>query len=336
MRIRTIKHIWLLAVAVPCFAGDYGAAFLDIGVGGKALAMGGAYSSLADDGTAFYWNPAGLGLIENRLLSGMYGQQFGSLSDPFGNFHYIGVSLPLAGGAAVAVNWIRLSVDDIPEYPELEGNSLLDRLYNPGLRPDGEPAGYFSDTEDAFFFSFAKMLTSNWDMGWNYQDVRIDIPIGVNFKWIRQSLQTYHANGMGLDLGAMIRVHFSDLLVSNEFGILSLGVNLQDFTTTHLKWNTRHEDAVGLNAKWGVSYRQPLPFERHYLLVAFDWDNRWHGDRHFGFAYSAFDRIALRLGLNGSHLTGGAGIRLWRVSLDYAFITHELSHLHRISCELRL
>lgn len=29
-------------------------------VGTKALSMGGAYVGLADDGTAIYWNPAGL------------------------------------------------------------------------------------------------------------------------------------------------------------------------------------------------------------------------------------------------------------------------------------
>ena len=179
------------------------------------------------------------------------------------------------------------------------------------------------------------MITSNWDMGWIYQDVRIDIPIGVNFKYIRQNLLSYSASGMGLDLGTMIRIHFADLLGSEEFGVFSFGINLQDFTTTQIRWNTRHEDPVRMNTKWGVSYRQPLPFSSHYLLIAFDWDTRY-GDRHFGFAYSAFDVIGLRLGLHGKHLTGGAGIRLWRLSLDYAFITHELNYLHRVSCELRL
>jgi hypothetical protein len=336
MKRRMLKWFVILLFAAWCAeAGEYGAAFLDIGVGGKALSMGGAYCSLADDGTAFYWNPAGLGLIGYRTLSGMYGPQFGSLQKPFGHFHYLGLVQPLARGAAVAVSWIRLSIDDIPQYPELQGNSLLDRLTNAQLRPSGEPEGYFSDTEDAFFFSFAKMITSNWDMGWIYQDVRIDIPIGINFKYIRQRLLTYSASGMGLDLGAMMRIHFADLFGSDEFGVFSFGINLQDFTSTQIRWNTRHEDPVRLNTKWGVSYRQPLPFSKHYLLVAFDWDTRYN-DRHFGFAYSAFDMIGLRMGLYGKHLTGGAGIRLWRLSLDYAFVTHELNYLHRISCELRL
>ncbi len=39
--------------------------FLKIGQGARAEAMGGAYTAIADDITAAFWNPAGLGHIEN-------------------------------------------------------------------------------------------------------------------------------------------------------------------------------------------------------------------------------------------------------------------------------
>lgn len=42
------------------------AAYLDIGVGARALAMGGAYTALADDAHSVYWNPAGLARMEKR------------------------------------------------------------------------------------------------------------------------------------------------------------------------------------------------------------------------------------------------------------------------------
>lgn len=337
MRKKSLIILLNIVFIASAFGGDYASAFLDIGVGGKALSMGGAFCSIADDGTAFYWNPAGLGLIRNRLVSGMYGQQFGSLSNPMANFHYVGLVQPMAGQATIAINWIRLSVDEIPIYPELQGESIHDRLNNPSLRPTGS-TGYFSDTEDAFFFSFAKMLASSLNMGWNYQAMRIDIPIGVNFKWIRQSLFNSKANGMGIDLGMMMRFYFSDLFVSDEFGVFSIGMNLQDFTTTHIKWNTdtQHEDNLPINVKWGVSYKQPLPFAKQYIQIAFDWDTRWHDVRRFGFAYSAFDRLGIRMGINGKNLTGGAGLRLWRVTLDYAFSTHDIDNLHRIGCQIKL
>jgi hypothetical protein len=40
--------------------GTTAAKFLSIGIGPRALAMGGAYTSLANDASAIYWNPAGI------------------------------------------------------------------------------------------------------------------------------------------------------------------------------------------------------------------------------------------------------------------------------------
>jgi hypothetical protein len=39
------------------------ASFLNVGVGARGLAMGGAYTALADDADAIYWNPAGLAQV---------------------------------------------------------------------------------------------------------------------------------------------------------------------------------------------------------------------------------------------------------------------------------
>jgi hypothetical protein len=45
----------------------------DISVGARALGMGGAYTGIADDFTAIYWNPAGLGQLRQFELSGGIG-----------------------------------------------------------------------------------------------------------------------------------------------------------------------------------------------------------------------------------------------------------------------
>ena len=49
--------------------GTTAAQFLKIGVGARALAMGGAYSAVSNDATALYWNPAGLSSMKkNEIL----------------------------------------------------------------------------------------------------------------------------------------------------------------------------------------------------------------------------------------------------------------------------
>lgn len=53
-----------LCIGTMLFAGG----FALTGVGSRATSMGGAFRGLADDATAMYWNPAGLGFIDNNLL----------------------------------------------------------------------------------------------------------------------------------------------------------------------------------------------------------------------------------------------------------------------------
>ncbi|MCK4513161.1 UPF0164 family protein [bacterium] len=51
----------VVAPSLECLSqGTSGAQFLGIGMGARSVGMGGAYVSLADDGSALYWNPAGL------------------------------------------------------------------------------------------------------------------------------------------------------------------------------------------------------------------------------------------------------------------------------------
>ncbi len=47
-------------------SGTTAAQFLKIGVGARAIGMGGAFAATADDITAMYWNPAGLARVYGR------------------------------------------------------------------------------------------------------------------------------------------------------------------------------------------------------------------------------------------------------------------------------
>ena len=46
--------------------GTTSAQFLKIGIGARAIGMGGAFNSIADDISSIYWNPAGLSRISGR------------------------------------------------------------------------------------------------------------------------------------------------------------------------------------------------------------------------------------------------------------------------------
>ncbi|HQJ96722.1 MAG TPA: hypothetical protein PLN17_06340, partial [Candidatus Cloacimonas sp.] len=61
-----------LMCLTPLFAGRYAGDFMMIGSGVRPLGMGGAFSSLADDGSAIYWNPAGLCFITDSEVSAMH------------------------------------------------------------------------------------------------------------------------------------------------------------------------------------------------------------------------------------------------------------------------
>ena len=67
-----MKKEGLIIFLIPCLligqSVDSGLDFLKLGVGGRACAMGEAFTAISDDGSASYWNPAGLGNIGKSTL----------------------------------------------------------------------------------------------------------------------------------------------------------------------------------------------------------------------------------------------------------------------------
>lgn len=128
-----IKHIILMLTVLGYAAfgqfqtevsnvGTNAAAFLEIGVGARAMAMGGAYTALSNDPTAMYYNPAGIVWMNNIQLELMHNEWLVGT-----NFEYLATSMPLPMfNAAIGVSFTMLDFGEQPvrtvENPE--GNGL--------------------------------------------------------------------------------------------------------------------------------------------------------------------------------------------------------------------
>ena len=81
-----IGSILVLMLSYSCYAsgpGTTAANYLKIGVGARATAMGGAFTAIADDATALYWNPAGLSQIKGKQLSASYNSWFAGINQGY-------------------------------------------------------------------------------------------------------------------------------------------------------------------------------------------------------------------------------------------------------------
>ncbi|MDZ7338396.1 MAG: hypothetical protein ONB30_07645, partial [candidate division KSB1 bacterium] len=76
---KVVATILLLAQAVLAGqwrVGKYAGEFMSVGVGARALGMGGAHVAVAKDVTAGYWNPAGLAWVTFPQLAAMHAERF--------------------------------------------------------------------------------------------------------------------------------------------------------------------------------------------------------------------------------------------------------------------
>ena len=90
------KYIILFFLITSVYAvdktGTTAAKFLSIGEGSKASGMGGAFTSIANDATAMYWNPAGLSFNNTKEVYFNHANWIADIS-----FDYFGFTIPMNG-----------------------------------------------------------------------------------------------------------------------------------------------------------------------------------------------------------------------------------------------
>jgi Uncharacterised protein family (UPF0164) len=329
MKKRAVVIVMLISVPVwSAFAGTgiakYAGDFMSLGVGGRALGMGGAFVALANDVTAGYWNPAGLARINYPQFTLMHDEQFGSLV----NYDYSAVAIPFGVNASLGFSVIRLGVDDIANTKnagvDANGNPTYDENAE-GFRIDPNKVTYFNAADWAFYFSYSKKESE-------------DFTYGANVKIIRRELDNASATGIGLDVGVWY----------TPFENVQLGANLQDVTTTFLAWSTGRNELISPTMKIGSAYFLEAFGGRFVPAIDFDvrFENRKYAstahlgpvslDLHSGLEYQFKSLVALRVGYSDvKQLTMGAGVRLPKLNIDYSFAkfdaTNQLGNTHRIS-----
>ena len=177
--------LFLLSIK-PCYSGfskvgTAAAQFLKIGIGARAMGMGGTFVAVANDATTLYWNPAGLTNINGISLSLSHSQWFADISHD-----YVGLAIPwgrnnFLGISAIALNTSEQEVTTVNQ-------------------PDG--AGIYYDVSDiAIGLSFARALTDRFSTGFTV-------------KYIQQNAYNESANAIAIDIGTYLRTGYHGLTIA--------------------------------------------------------------------------------------------------------------------------
>ncbi len=151
-------------------------AYLHVGAGARALGAGGAFVALANDVTAGYWNPAGLGELTAPQLGGMY-----SVLSLNRQHNYAAAAYPLGTAGAIGISWIGYRTGNI---------AARNRF--------GVVTGKLGNDQNPLLFSYGNQVTENF-------------ALGGNVKLFFQNLAGASASGMGFDLGAKFKL--SEVLI---------------------------------------------------------------------------------------------------------------------------
>jgi hypothetical protein len=142
--------------------------FLNYGMSPRTIAMGKAFTGLADDQEAIYYNPAGLVQLMGHNIKASYLSLYGA------QLNYLGYGLPTKNFGSLSLSLINLTSNDVISRDTL-GNEF------PG----------FGFTQNCFIFTYA------------YQPLRM-IGLGANLKLVTSKITRYGAVGMGGDLGLLL------------------------------------------------------------------------------------------------------------------------------------
>jgi len=283
-------------------ASGSGANFLKIGVGARAISMGSAYTAVADDATAAYWNPAGLSQLHHREVMVTHAEWLDTIRYDYATYVH-----PLKN-ATLAASVGYLSQGTIQ-----------------GRGENRQRQGDFGARDMVATFSVSKRMSAT-------------ASAGMNVKILEQKIGTERAQGWALDFGALrklagdrISVGFSMQNLGSKISFMEESSNLPLSVSggimvriieplliasdvRHLVYDQNTEITIG------TEYRpfSNVAFRSGYLA-------------QMGGKSPSLNKINSGL----SRLTGftfGAGFRVLNLDIDYALApSGELGETHHFS-----
>ena len=184
--------------------GTRGAAFLSLGVGARAQALAGAYSALADNVSALYWNTAGIAQLDGFAASVSQASLYEGLDI---KHTFVGAVLPVGlGRFGVSVNTL-----DSGEMPWTN---------------EGFPTAGYIDHEG----NVGEMDNARAPFSWNSlavaghyaRPVTDRLFVGAAIKYIEEGIPNAKINFVGFDVGTIFR--------TGLYGV-TLGASLRNLGT---------------------------------------------------------------------------------------------------------
>jgi hypothetical protein len=301
MALMVLTAIDLSAFAVTGQAG-LDIAVLEAGVGARALGMGSAFTAVADNADAPYWNPAGLSQIKNNEITAM---QTKLSTDA--DHYYVSYVTPLFGGG-LGISWIQVGMSSITQTGSSTGE------YN-----EVTNLGIFSYFSNAYLLAYGRNISDNLSLGITAKYLTSDMPGLV-------SIEGASAYGYSITPG----------LLYKPTRDLSIGLKIDELIN-YQKWGTDAEEIVPSKYRLGISYATRVPFIGNPLLLAGDvsqTNQSGYVPEGSAGAEVKFGQIAFRAGYSDQAYTGGAGFETENIAIDYAYVTQTSltkDNVHRVS-----
>jgi len=311
--IRMIMVILLLGAISLFVVGTCWADFEDLGVGARPIGMGNAYTALADDVNAIYYNPAGLAQLDESQFTSGYGKLYWGLDDGSSlGSGFVGYAHPLYHWGTLGVGWLNFGLQGL--YRENSfilsyGNTLKKKLLA-GLN--------------------LKLLSKKYGKTSYTENALIDGGPGVSGERDPVFSKGYSKTGFSTDLGFLYKFN-------REY---ALGLTLTDINQPRMDLKD-NKSRVPIGVRSGFLYNSDfLTFAldttfRNGDINVYSGVEKWFSNRTFGV------RAGLGVGSRSfSNLALGASYTKYLFQFDYAFL-YPLSGIrdtygsHRISLTLR-